>query len=106
MERLGWATVGAVFGGAAVWAASRFIGSGTRSVGKDAPQLPKKHAKEGESSPVLSGATAGLPRSSHQPNEGSVQTGTQGPMGGKSSEVGSGVGLGTLPAPTPRPLPK
>ena len=41
MERLGWATVGAVFGGTAVWAASRFIGSRRQDEGEDAtPEIP------------------------------------------------------------------
>jgi hypothetical protein len=103
MERLGWATVGAVFGGTAVWAATRFIAR-TQDQGEAAtPETPQKHAKGlGQQAPTLSGATAASPRSSHQPNEGSVQSGTLGSVGGRNSEVGSGLGSGALPS-VPKP---
>jgi hypothetical protein len=98
MERLGWATVGAVFGGTAVWAASRFIGSRTLNKGEDAmPEIPRKPAKAlGQQAPTSSGTTAATPRSSHQPGEVSVQSGNLG------RELGSGLGLGSLP-PAPKP---
>ena len=99
MQRLGWAIVGAVFGGTAVWAGSRFIGSRTQVEGEDAtPESRRRHAKAlGQQAPTLSGATAAPTRSAHQPNEGSVQSGTLGPMGGRNSEFGSGPGSGALP---------
>ena len=85
MERLGWATVGAVFGGTAVWAASRFIGSRRQDEGEDAtPEILRKHSK-------ALGATAASP----------VQSGTLGPMGGRNSEVGSGLGPRAFP-PAPK----
>lgn len=104
MERLGWATVGAVFGGTAVWAASRFIASRTEGEREDAtPETPPKHAKAlGQQAPTLSGTTAAPPRIAHPPSEGSVQSGTFGPIGGRNSDVGSGLGLGTIP-PSPKP---